>query len=843
MALLSPLRNLAGVRYYSPDLKKFKDEAEDSEMETPAQLTGIMDYHKQREILVFFDNVYPRWLAKLRYSKFWGFLAHSIDFTQTDKEVQNFINGVVNSDKNPLPDQVKSQELVPLKRDGGVFVKFTVPPESSAQALLGVIESNIESNQSELSLRSFYRPKVTASLVKGTPWIEDLSRFPSRKLRVIFEGNPLTEEELYVLFRRYGTIIDIVPASLSIPTSTVIFRFTASCIRAKNCITGMVLDEGSTTLHLQYIPIERVNTVTSIIANHQRIAIPIILALLATIAVLIFEPIRRQFIEFQIKHYYSWDAHKDKWYIKAVTIPYKVIVSSLSDSKHFIGDSLENLTGGHKEEVDIEELDSDMYWSERSEKANQLRLWVCENANTFIVVKGPKGSGEKEFVTEHALNLDESFKKYLLEIDCNSLVKARSDNEFLKTGASQLGYFPLFTWTNTVSQFVDLGLQGLTGQKSGLSESKETQYKNMLLLALEAIRNVALHDFPAYKSEIDRQQKMKHADLTDNTDTKIIKEEDYLQLHPQVKPVIVINNFLRKSDSPHDFIYKVLADWAGQLIQNNLAHVIFITADSGSSLHLTAALPNQVFKTISLDDATPASAKHYVSKQLKDTSGHSRIDKCLEPLGGRMLDLQAFVRRVKLGERPEDALNEMIHQASEQITTFFLNVNTEQGSSDTPWNTAQLWALIRSLARDDHIDIDHLVLSPLFSLNYHTVQTLGVLEKNDLISLKRDKGIIKAVSTGRPLFKAAFKDLVDDQTVFKLYEANFYSELMALENNKIAKLEDQMCKLADSRDVRNMKERTEYLSSKILASTQKVQSYEAKLKEIAALGTVKKSWF
>ena len=106
-----------------------------------------------------------------------------------------------------------------------------------------------------------------------------------------------------------------------------------------------------------------------------------------------------------------------------------------------------------------------------------------ENANTFIIVKGPQGSGKEEFVLEHSLGSDERLSKKVLVLECDQLGKARSDNNLINTTASQLGYFPVFTWTNTVSRFVDLGVQGLTGQKSGLSESKETQIKNMFLLA------------------------------------------------------------------------------------------------------------------------------------------------------------------------------------------------------------------------------------------------------------------------------------------------------------------------------------------------------------------------
>lgn len=842
------LTSLWGTRLpvrFTSDIQRLKTETDRNGAHQLAEMTGVMEFLDLKEVLVFVDNIYPRWLAKLAYSKLWGPFLGKFKGTVNDERTKEQIMDVLNKEDSPLPDGSECKEYVALRRDGGAFLKFSIPPTSSASDLAASIEKNIQNvgyKQSILRLGSFAVHPPKALQVKGTPWIEDLSRFPSRRLKVIFEGESLSEEELYLLFRRYGTIVDIIPVSSSNSTATVIFKSTDACIRAKNCITGIRLNGGKTSLHLQYIPVLRVNHVTQFILNHQRIAVPIILALLATIAVLIFEPIRQYFILLKIRHYYTWEAHKNKWYMKLIYAPYRMIVSGLSDGRHFLDDSLNSITGSKKQAVEVDLVDSDTYWSERSDKANQLRLWVRENVNTFIVVKGPKGSAEREFVIDHALSIDEVFKKLLLELDCNSLVKARSEKAFLKATAAQLGYFPLFTWTNSISQFVDLGMQGLTGLKSGLSESEDTQFKNMLLLAQAAIRNVALADFGAYKNEFERQQQSKHND-TNNLDSDGLitspKEEDYLQMHPEVKPVIVVNNFLNKSDSPHDFVYKALADWAGQLVQSNIAHVIFITLDSGSLSHLTAALPNQVLKAITLDDASDSSAKQYVTSQLSDTKWKNDIASCFEPLGGRMLDLQAFVRRVKSGEAPDVALDEMVKQASEQITTFFLNVGLSQSSADAPWNTAQLWALIRALVKSGSVDIDSLIESPLFALSSNTMSTLAVLEKNDLISLHREKGIIKKISTGRPLFKAAFEDLVSDVKVFKLYETCFFNELIAIENAKIAKLEDQLAKFTHA-EIKNIDQRTQYLVLKINVSTDKVKDYEKLVKDIAAMDKSKK---
>lgn len=828
---------IASRRWFLSDVNELKLETGVNDSDESAEVTGVMDYLKLTEALIFFDNVYPRWRAKLWYSRLFGWVA--ADRAKfSDSQLKERVCNLIHVEGAPLPQGTVPGDFVPLKRDGGAFVKFQVPLTTSVKELTKTIEKNCQENRRahERSIWHYFTPWINfprAYHVKGTPWIEDMSRFPSSKLKVIFEGNALTEEELYVLFRRYGAIVDIVPLSGSVSYATVIFKMTDACIRAKNCITGIALNEGKTTLHLQYIPIERVNYITNFIGNHQRIAIPVILAILAAIAVFIFEPIRLQFIQFKIQSLYSWDAHKDNLLVKAFYIPYRMIVSSISDGRHFLDDSLESLIGGKRESADLEDLEKDFLLSERNEKANQMKLWICENANTFIIVRGPKGSGKREFVFDHTIKMEDTPTKNVLEIDCAALVNARSENLLLKATAGQVGYFPLFTWTNSITQFIDLGLQGLTGQKSGFNETKETQFKNILLLTQVAIRQVALADFSAYKCDLERQQQKKLDGGDGDFKYSEIREEEYLQMHPEAKPVVVVSNYAYKSDSPNDFTYAALAEWGAQLIQTNVAHVVFITQDSGSILHLTKALPNQVFKSISLSDASYQASKQFVVKQLRDDKVALNVDKCLAPLGGRMLDLQAFVRRIRSGEDAEHALQEMILQAAEQITTFFLIPGKQE--ADATWTTAQIWALMRCLSKSEEIEFIDLVKSPLFALTNATVATLSALEKNDLVRLKREKGIIRSITTGRPLYRAAFENLVNDNRAFKLYETDFYKSLISLENAKISLVEDEISKVSSLHDLRFVKERLDYLSKKLNASTVIVEEYEQKVKEVGKI--------
>ncbi|RCK62729.1 Mitochondrial escape protein 2-2 [Candida viswanathii] len=842
--LLHPVRHF---RFYSTDIEKLKKVSDTNESDNSASTTGVID-RKHSEVLLYYDHVYPFTLSRNRLAQYLSRFTLPWSRKYDDEKLKEKVWTL----SSPLPTGSRITEFVPLKRDCGAFVKFRYPPEVDVRKFIDDIRENVRKNDEARANANFVTkffstvwstyPKVFS--VKGVPWIEDLRRFPSPKISVKFEGDPLTEEELYVLFRRYGLINDIQPG----PTEAFIyFHNITAAVCAKHCITGMLLDGGKTVLHIQFVPIQRNNFLVNVISNHTRIAIPILFALLATFAVLIFDPIREWFIEYKIVHSgKTFEQIKQNRWFKYLYVPYKTIVDWTYSGYDYLDHQIHEVAGVKPEGDDDDsssdgqsvrnlQKESSMFWIERYEKSKQLQLWIMENANTFIVVKGPQGSGKEEFVLEHSLGSDDRLNKKVLVLECDKLGKSRSDTNLIDTTASQLGYFPVFTWTNTVSRFVDLGVQGLTGQKSGLSESKETQIKNMFLLATQAIRKITSSEYKKYVKSVERRNNR----LKDDEKIEVLREEEFLQQRPESKPIIVLNKFARRADVlANDFVYPLLADWASGLVQNNVAHVIILTADIGSLLILTDALPNQVFKDISLSDASMASSKQYVCDvlKIKDTGP---LDSCLAPLGGRMLDLQSFIRRLKSGESPQQAINEMITQAAELITTFFLSSHHRFGAGDRTWNAAQVWLIMKLLTQCETISFSELVKLPLFKASKETMETLTTLEKYDLISLQRDKGVLSKISTGRPLFKAAFENIISDKRIWKLYETDYIGALIAVEVTKIQKMEDELEKIYK---IGKVDGRIDYLARKIEASNAKILDYEKKAADVVA-GDSKNSSF
>lgn len=107
---------------------------------------------------------------------------------------------------------------------------------------------------------------------------------------------------------------------------------------------------------------------------------------------------------------------------------------------------------------------------DRKDNIEQIQRWLAESTDNFVVVQGPRGSGKRELVVNQALK----HVKHKLIIDCKPIQEARGDTATIDAAANQVGYRPVFSWTNSVSGLVDILAQGTTGMKTGFSETGRT---------------------------------------------------------------------------------------------------------------------------------------------------------------------------------------------------------------------------------------------------------------------------------------------------------------------------------------------------------------------------------
>jgi hypothetical protein len=351
--------------------------------------------------------------------------------------------------------------------------------------------------------------------------------------------------------------------------------------------------------------------------------------LVAAASVAVFDPIRTFFIRMHVTHGLHMDGNR----------VFKWIRGQLNRANEYL-----RLTERKTEDDGMQ-----MVWEDRQSSIDQLRAWMMETADTFVVVQGPRGAGKKELVMGQALK-DVPYK---LLIDCKPIQEARGDSSMIATAAREVGYKPVFSWMNSISSLIDLAAMGTIGTKTGFSETLDTQLAKIWSNTATALKQIALAS---------RKKGDKDSELTD---------DEWLEAHPERRPVVVIDNFLHKSNE-NSVVYDKLSEWAAILTTANIAHVIFLTTDVSFSKSLSKALPGRVFRQIVLGDCTPEVAKRFVIKHLdadpdggevvngekKLTPSQLRtdlqeLDEVIQILGGRLTDLEFLARRIQTGENPK----------------------------------------------------------------------------------------------------------------------------------------------------------------------------------------------
>lgn len=772
---------------------------------------------KQNEGILFFDNIFPlklQWLSK-------------IPFVNPDRSLPELLQRVNNPNvaladpmgiiQRALPATIplKITEVIPRLREGGAYVKFSHDSDIAAEEL----ESTVKKYMEEKPIRPWFNPfrRVRAFLVRGKPWIEDLYRLPSSRLKVEFlptspeaSAAELTQESLYTLFRRYGKITEITPQpfdSKVVPRYGIVdyerMRFASM---AKNCMHGFVVGQGEgggksgTILKMSYEPKFRAGkSIWEWFTSHPRIVIPILVAFVTAVGVAIFDPIRVFNIKMHLTRGLNLSKYKDLFIIKWISRQWQKGYDLI----------LHRRQRGDDESLRI-------MWEDRQDDIDQLRTWLIETADTFIVVQGPRGSGKKELVLDEALK-DRSNK---LVIDCKRIQEARGDSATIAAAAAEVGYRPVFSWMNSISSMIDLAAMGTIGTKTGFSETVDNQLAKIWNSTAAALKEIAI----SYRHTDD-----KDAELAD---------DDWLEAHPEVRPIVVIDNFLHKStDEGASMVYDKLAEWGARLTNSNIAHVIFLTTDVSFSKSLSKALPDRVFRQITLGDCTPEVAKKMVIRHLDadtadDTSDDQKnltpsqrrsdldeLDSVINVLGGRLTDLEFLARRIKSGESPGSAIRQIIEQSASEILKMYLL------DTDRKWTPQQAWLLIKELANNETLKYNELLLHSLFSGGEGVLQSL---EQAELISITSKNGRPQSIKPGKPVYQAAFEYLTSDEVLKAKMDLAILGQLIAKENKDLDKAETELRLLAElgTNVSSDLKPRIRYLLGKVLASQQNVEKME-----------------
>jgi hypothetical protein len=527
-------------------------------------------------------------------------------------------------------------EVLPRLKEGGAFVKFSHDENTNSEAVSDAVKTYLRQHK----VRPWWDPlaRVKSKLVLGKPWIEDLSRLPSQRVKVEFlppqpgaEAAELSQEQLYSFFRPYGKLVDIIAQpseSKVVPRYAYLdFARKRKAIMAKNCLHGYTVTEAQgggkvgTVFRLTYEKKARFGWIKDWIFNHPRLVIPALAALVAGITVSVFDPLRTVTIKAHIT--------------RAFHVEDNVIFRWFKSQ----GEDLISKVKALRQHDDPSDASMQVVWDDRKSQIEQIQAWLMETADTFIVVQGPRGAGKKELVLDHALKHKREAHK-VLTLDCKPIQEARGDSATINAAAGQVGYWPVFSWMNSISGLVDLAAQGAAGVKTGFSETLENQLGKIWNNTASALKSIALDG---------RHKNDKDAKLSD---------DEYLENHPERRPVVVIENFLHKANEPGAaMVYDKIAEWAARLTTSNIAHVIFLTTDVSYTKPLGKALPDRVFRQISLGDCSPEVAKRFVINHIDFVDADEQDDKCDD--NDKPKKLTASQRRTDLGEELDQTIGQL----------------------------------------------------------------------------------------------------------------------------------------------------------------------------------------
>jgi hypothetical protein len=777
------------------------------------------------ESILFFNNLLPlnvRWIHRL---------LTFLDRRRLDLPKLDRIGSV--SPTQVLEDAVKESklgigkvdivELLPRVHEAGAFLKFNHDAATDPATVAEAVRQYLRTN----SVRPWWNPftSVKASLVLGRPWVEDLFRFPSGRLKVEFlptqpgaEAVELSQEQLYSFFRPYGKLVDIVAQpsdSKVIPRFAYIdFAGKANSVMAKNCMHGYTVSSAQgggsvgTVFRLTYERRQNANWIKDWLFSHPRIVIPALVALITGLTVAVFDPIRTLSIRAHItRTFHIEDNAIFRWFKTQ-------------------GEDLINRVKQFGHQAEISEAGMQVVWDDRKTDIDQIQSWLMETTDTFIIVQGPRGSGKKELVIDHALAHKVAAHRVLV-VDCKPIQEARGDAATIAAAAGQVGYRPVFSWMNNISGLMDLAAQGMTGVKAGFSETLDSQLSKIWNNTATALKSIALEG---------RRKDDKDAQLSD---------DEYLEAHPERRPVVVIDNFLHKSnETGATLVYDKLAEWAARLTTMNVAHVVFLTNDVSFSKSLSKALPDRVFRQIALRDCSLETAKRYVIQHLDFDAGEDKtakndgddtkrltpsqkrkdlqeLDSVIPLLGGRLTDLEFLARRIKAGETPSKAVNEIIDQSSSEILKMFLLL----GSETREWTQQQAWTLVRSLAAADTLRFNEVLLLDAYKTGGD--KALAALEQAELITVQSLNGRPHSIKPGKPVYQPAFQRLVDDKVLGAKMDLALLGEAISNESKSIDKYEQELHllgKLPKRPD--ELASRIQWLLSKIAGSQAKIEGYE-----------------
>ncbi|PPQ63196.1 hypothetical protein CVT24_005741, partial [Panaeolus cyanescens] len=797
----------------------------------------------------------------------------------------------------------KPLEIQPQHKDGGVFVRFSyAPPELDGDAdpltaLETRLQEAVDQQGSFPTWHGFGGGNIW--IVRGKPWREDMDRFASPILKVFFDGPDVQQQTLYELCRPYGRIKDItlptpVPPG-SMRSSTITFHRVNSAAIARNVIYGRTIPSTAaiTRLRVDYEKPIQAHVVRDWMSSHPKFMIPVLVFLLGTFTYTIFDPIRAWMVEAKATHLFDYRKSKVYQWLH---------LNSIARLSH------------KSDEAEVEVATAAEVWKDRKDAEESIQAYLADMPSTVTFIHGPQGSGKTTMLKKI---LADSNRSYLI-IDCRPLQSAPTDPILVSGLAAQTGYWPIFTSLNSMNNLIDMASVGLIGQKAGLSSSVQDQMKQVLSIVTEGLQGVTKSRRSATSRKIrkreledqERQQDLERRakisrgiwhdgrldcvagngvmselgmgdekfDLNDtdkpSEDVPSLLEEtketivSAQKTHNQEEsdalaslPIVVIRNYaITSPSSSKSDLLTVLADWAANLVENKIAHVIVLSdnrenakrvangipglpvhAMSGSD-SIYAALPSKPLNTIALSDADAKSSLYFVRQKLQDAELSSDITDSqlpyLQRLGGRASDLESLIHKVRHGMSVKEAVEDIIVRSVPELRKRAFGDDVDDAKK-LAWAREQAWEVIRRLSKSEEIPYYDLLLEFPFKGDEAALRNM---EHAEILSIGMKEGRPSTIRPGKPVFRWVFERMVDDRTFQATQDLAFNEKYIKELEEKIKTYEQELSILRSTMknedrswwDFRKspLHDRAQHVGSKLATTQRKVHTLDRKNSEL-----------
>ncbi|KAH7877865.1 exonuclease [Lentinula edodes] len=791
----------------------------------------------ERDGCVFVDSVFPVLLGKFDLRRY--FVAPQKDTLLTN--LQKKLSNVKTHDLRIL-------SVDPHLKDGGVFVKFKYKASGAEEPALNVIEESLRQEaRMNGGIATWLGPRTpNVWLVKGSPWTEDIiGRSASGILKVSFEGPDVPEETLYRLFRPYGRIEELtqptpVPAGMQ-RFSTIHFNRIHSATVARNVIYGLQVPTsgGPTRLRISYTSPIEAHVIRDWITNHPKIFLPVLFFLLGTLTYTIFDPIRILMVEAKLLDWFDLKEFKVYKWLRANTLER---IYSKSEAPP----------------VDKQ------IWKEREDAERAIQTYLSDLPSTVTFVHGPQGSGKSTMIAS-ALK---SAERKSLVIDCRELSKASSDAQLVAGLAKQTGYWPIFSFLNSLNNLIDLASVGVIGQKAGLSRSVDEQLQQILDTVALALRNVSDKQHKAITKKIKAKERERPTDQLDKkasqreeslnekantppdadqkqaqkpslTDSGRKKENEGNEIQAvEALPIVVIRNFAGKT--AREDLLNGLAQWAAKLAENQIAHVIVISDNRENSKKVAKALQSKPLNFVALYDADETSALAFVQEKLHEADVDvtlSREEKTyVQRLGGRSVDLESLINKVRSGMGVKEAVEDIVNRGVGELRKNAFGDDAED-AKNFPWTRGQAWTLLNLLSRNPEVPYHQILVDYPFKGDDSPLRSM---EHAELITIATRDGLPTIIRPGKPVYRWVFERLVNDPIFRATQEIEFNNRLVSIAETTIQSCEEELLKLVEigkngpstwlTEDPSSRRSR--YLLKKMMESERKLEALERKNAEL-----------